>query len=160
TADAVFQNLDILRSHSPRIVLVLAGDHIYKMDYSRMIDDHVARRAEMTVGCVEVPMADAAQFGTLQVDDRYHVLGFREKQPDACPVPGRPDAALASMGIYAFDPEFLYDQIERDARDKQSSHDFGYDLIPRLVAEGRRVSAHRLEDSCRQLNDGKPYWRD
>src|SRR6185295_17277148 len=113
TADAVFQNLDILRSHSPRIVLVLAGDHVYKMDYSRMIDDHVARRADLTVGCVEVPVADATQFGVLEVDARYGVLGFREKAPDPRTLPGRPDVALASMGIYVFDAGFLYDEIER-----------------------------------------------
>jgi glucose-1-phosphate adenylyltransferase len=160
TADAVYQNLDILRGYAPRIVLVLAGDHVYKMDYSRMIDDHVARRAEMTVGCMEVPLEDARQCGVMEVDERFQVTGFREKAPDPRPIPGRPDMALASMGIYVFDAAFLFDQIERDAKDESSTHDFGYDLIPRMLAERRSIAAHRFEDSCTQLTDGRPYWRD
>jgi len=160
TADAVFQNLDILRRHDPRIVLVLAGDHVYKMDYTRMIDEHVARRADMTVGCVEVPVAEATQMGVMEVDDNYQVLGFEEKPAAPRPLPGRNDLALGSMGIYVFNAPFLYAQLIRDAQDPDSAHDFGHNLIPYLVAEGYRVSAHRLKDSCTQLNDGQPYWRD
>ncbi len=160
TADAVFQNLDILRRHDPRIVLVLAGDHVYKMDYARMIDEHVARRADMTVGCVEVPLAEATQLGVMEVDKKFQVTGFQEKPAKPKPLPGRTDTALCSMGIYVFNAPFLYEQLIRDADDPDSDHDFGHNIIPYLVAGGYRVSAHRLQDSCTQLNDGQPYWRD
>ena len=160
TADAVFQNLDILRRHDPRIVLVLAGDHVYKMDYARMIDEHVARRADMTVGCVEVPLAEATQLGVMEVDEKFQVTGFQEKPANPRPLPGRADTALGSMGIYVFNAPFLYEQLIRDSDDKDSDHDFGHNIIPHLVAAGYRVSAHRLKDSCTQLNDGQPYWRD
>ena len=160
TADAVFQNLDILRRHDPRIVLVLAGDHVYKMDYARMIDEHVARRADMTVGCVEVPLAEATQLGVMEVDEKFQVTGFQEKPAHPRPLPGRADTALGSMGIYVFNAPFLYEQLIRDNDDKESDHDFGHNIIPHLVACGFRVSAHRLKDSCTQLNDGQPYWRD
>jgi len=160
TADAVFQNLDILRRHDPRIVLVLAGDHVYKMDYARMIDEHVARRADMTVGCVEVPLAEATQLGVMEVDETFQVTGFQEKPANPRPLPGRADMALGSMGIYVFNAPFLYEQLIRDSDDKDSDHDFGHNIIPHLVAGGYRVSAHRLKDSCTQLNDGQPYWRD
>ena len=160
TADAVFQNLDILRRHDPRIVLVLAGDHVYKMDYARMIDEHVARRADMTVGCVEVPLAEATQLVVMEVDEKFQVTGFQEKPAHPRPLPGRADTALGSMGIYVFNAPFLYEQLIRDNDDKESDHDFGHNIIPHLVAGGFRVSAHRLKDSCTQLNDGQPYWRD
>ncbi len=160
TADAVFQNLDILRRHNARIVLILAGDHIYKMDYARMIDEHVARRADMTVGCVEVPLAEATQMGVMEVDDKSRVVGFQEKPDVPRPLPGRPDVALGSMGIYVFNAPFLYEQLIRDADEPGSAHDFGHNIIPHLVARGYRLSAHRLKDSCTQLNAGEPYWRD
>jgi glucose-1-phosphate adenylyltransferase len=160
TADAVYQNLDILRRHDARIVLVLAGDHVYKMDYSRMIDEHVARRADMTIGCVEVPVAEATQLGVMQVDDEFRVIGFQEKPARPACIPGQPTRALGSMGIYVFNAEFLYEELIRDAKEPGSTHDFGHDIIPRLLANGHRVSAHRLKDSCRQLTDGEPYWRD
>ena len=160
TADAVFQNLDILRRHDARIVLVLAGDHIYKMDYARMIDEHVARRADMTVGCVEVPIAEATQLGVMEVDEKYQVVGFQEKPQHPRSIPDRPDTALGSMGIYVFNAPFLYEQLIRDSDDPGSAHDFGHNIIPHLVARGYRVSAHRLKDSCTQLNEGQPYWRD
>ena len=160
TADAVYQNLDILRQHDPRLVLVLAGDHVYKMDYSRMLDEHVARRADMTIGCVEVPLAEATQLGVMQVDEEFRVVGFQEKPAHPACIPGVPGTALGSMGIYVFNAGFLYEQLVRDARDEASSHDFGHDIIPHLVETGYRVSAHRLKDSCTQLADGKPYWRD
>lgn len=160
TADAVFQNLDVLRRHDARIVLVLAGDHIYKMDYSRMIDDHVARRADMTVACVEIPIAEATQMGVMEVDASYQVIGFQEKPAQPRPIPGRSGTVLGSMGIYVFNAPFPYEQLARDADDPASAHDFGHNLIPYLVAGGYRVSAHRFKDSCIQLNDGQPYWRD
>ncbi len=160
TADAVYQNLDILRQHDARIVLILAGDHIYKMDYSRMIDEHVARRADMTIGCVEVPLAEATQLGVMQVNEEFRVTGFQEKPAQPASIPGDPGTALGSMGIYVFNAGFLYEQLVRDARDAGSSHDFGHDIIPHLVASGYRVSAHRFKDSCTQLSEGKPYWRD
>jgi glucose-1-phosphate adenylyltransferase len=161
TADAVFQNLETMRRHAPRLVLVLAGDHIYKMDYSRMLLEHVERNAQMTVGCVEVPVAEAAgQLGVMAVDTDFRVVGFEEKPASPRTVPGNDAAALASMGIYAFNSEFLYTLLREDAKRDESTHDFGHDLIPSLVASDARVYAHRLQDSCVQSEDGKPYWRD
>jgi len=161
TADAVFQNLEVLRRHDPRLVLVLAGDHIYKMDYTRMLFEHVDRGADMTVGCVEVPREEAAgELGVMQVDADFRVIGFEEKPLEPRGMPGHPDRALGSMGIYVFNAGFLYDELLGDATDEASSHDFGHDLIPRLIANGGRVFAHSLRDSCTQLNEGEPYWRD
>jgi len=161
TADAVFQNLQIIGRHDPALVLVLAGDHIYKMDYARMLAEHVETGADMTVGCVEVPVAEAAgQLGVMEVDRDYRVVGFEEKPERPKPVPGQDDTALASMGIYVFNSEFMYDELVADAAREESGHDFGHDLIPALVAQGAHVHAHRLQDSCTQLNEGVPYWRD
>jgi len=161
TADAVFQNLDLLRRQAPRYVLVLAGDHVYKMDYGKMLAEHAARKADMTVGCVEVPVGEAArQLGVMAVDDAFRVAGFQEKPAEPAPIPGRPDTALGSMGIYVFNADFLYEQLIRDADDRKSSHDFGHDLIPYLIDRGYRIYAHRLADSCVQADEGRPYWRD
>jgi glucose-1-phosphate adenylyltransferase len=161
TADAVFQNIEVLRRHDPRLVLVLAGDHIYKQDYARMLFEHVDRGADMTVGCVEVPVAEAAgQLGVMEVDNEYRVQGFEEKPQDPRTMPDRSDTALASMGIYIFNAAFLYDTLLDDATDAQSTHDFGHDLIPKFIKAGARVFAHRLRDSCTQLNEGRTYWRD
>jgi glucose-1-phosphate adenylyltransferase len=160
TADAVYQNLDFLRRQNARIVLILAGDHIYKMDYARMIDEHVARRADMTIGCVEVPVGDATQLGVMEVDDRFQVIGFQEKPERPKPIPGQPQTALGSMGIYVFDAGFLYEQLIRDAGDESSSHDFGHNIIPYLIAANVRIYAHRLRDSVVPLTSGEPYWRD
>ena len=160
TADAVFQNLEFLRRQDARIIVILAGDHIYKMDYSRMIDEHVARRADMTIGCVEVPVAEATQLGVMAVDERFHVTGFQEKPAEPQSMPGLPGTALGSMGIYVFNADFLYEQLIRDADDADSQHDFGHSIIPHLIDGGYRVFAHRLRDSCTQLNEGEPYWRD
>ena len=161
TADAVYQNLEQLRRHDPRYVLVLAGDHVYKMDYTRMLYEHVDRGAEMTVGCVEVPPAEAAgQLGVMAVDRDFRVVGFEEKPREPREIPGRAGACLGSMGIYVFNAEFLYDRLIDDAVREDSGHDFGHDVIPKLVATGGAVYAHRLQDSCTQLTDGKPYWRD
>jgi len=161
TADAVFQNLDVLKRHGPRLVLILAGDHIYKMDYTRMLYEHVDRGADMTVGCVEVPVSEAAgQLGVMEVDRGFQVIGFEEKPERPRTIPGQPHVALGSMGIYVFNADFLYDELVDDAMDEESGHDFGHDLIPRLLRNGARVYAHRLQDSCAQLTDGQPYWRD
>lgn len=160
TADAVFQNLDILRRHAPRHVLVLAGDHVYKMDYSKLLADHAERDADMTIACMEVPLDDARGFGVMQVDPSDRVIGFAEKPANPEPVPGRSDVALASMGIYVFNAAFLYEQLIRDADDRASSHDFGKDIIPHLIRRGYRVQAHRFGDSCVNMTEGRPYWRD
>src|SRR5262245_345587 len=160
TADAVFQNLDILRRHEPRYVLVLAGDHIYKQDYSKLIADHVRRGADLTVACVEVPLEQARSFGVMGVDGSMRVTAFAEKPERPPPIPGHPDQALASMGIYVFNAPFLYEALVRDSDDRRSSHDFGKDIIPRLLGSGYRVVAHRFSDSCVNMSEGRPYWRD
>ena len=160
TADAVYHNLDILRRQSPDFVLVLAGDHVYKMDYRRMLDDHVERQAQMTVGCIEVPVDEARAFGVMGVDGERRIVDFHEKPGDPACIPGRPGRALASMGIYVFDAAFLYEALLRDADLPGSTHDFGRDIIPSVMASGARVYAHDFADSCVNLNDGVPYWRD
>lgn len=160
TADAAYQNLDILRRHRPRFVLVLAGDHVYKMDYSRMLAEHVAREARMSIASVEVPLADAMQFGVMRIDRDFRITGFAEKPAHPEPLPGRADVALASMGIYIFDADFLYEQLRLDAADPASSRDFGHDIIPRLIAGGARIYAHNFGDSCVNTVEGRPYWRD
>ena len=160
TADAVFQNLDILRKHDPELVLILAGDHVYKMDYNRLLEDHVANRADMTIACVEVPLEDAGDFGIMTVDEHLRISGFEEKPAHPAPMPCRADAALASMGIYVVNSAFLYEQVIRDSGNPRSAHDFGKDVIPYLVQRGYRLFAHRFSDSCVNMSDGRPYWRD
>ncbi len=156
TADAVFQNIDILLSHGPRYILVLAGDHIYKMDYGAMLADHVHKGAEMTVGCIEVPVGEASAFGVMQVDEDMRIVKFAEKPSAPEHMPGREDTALASMGIYVFNTQFLIDQLVRDAADKSSSHDFGKDIIPSTI---NRYPAYAY--SFRDLeHGGQSYWRD
>jgi glucose-1-phosphate adenylyltransferase len=160
TADAVFQNLDILRRHDPQYVLVLAGDHIYKMDYGKMLAEHVAKHADLTVGCIDVPIAEARAFGVMTIDAEERIRAFNEKPHDPQPMPGRPDRALASMGIYVFSAGFLYEQLVRDADQPGSTHDFGRDLIPYVMERGYRVFAHDLGRSCVSMSNGVPYWRD
>jgi len=160
TADAVYQNLDILRRHEPRYVLVLAGDHVYKMDYAKLIADHVRRRAQVTIACVEVPLGEASAFGLMTVDEELRVRAFNEKPAHPEPMPGRTDVALASMGIYLFDAAFLYAELARDAADADSSHDFGKNIIPQAILRDCQVYAHSLADSCVNMNEGRPYWRD
>ncbi len=160
TADAVYQNLNVIRRSRPDFVLIVSGDHIYKMDYGRMIAEHVERKAELSVACIEMPLEGASQFGVMGVDENARIVRFAEKpsRPDA--VPGNPGMALASMGVYVFDTAFLYAQLLRDARDTSSSHDFGRDLIPHCVAHHRSY-AHRFADSCVGTpDDAHPYWRD
>jgi len=159
TADAVFQNLDILKANDPDYVLILAGDHVYKMDYGRMLAYHVSRQADMTVACIEVPLDDATAFGVMGVDGDWRVRSFLEKPAKPPSIPGQPDKALASMGIYVFNAKFLYEQVSRDTDDPSSSHDFGKDIIPHLVPR-YRVFAQRFQDSCVGMNDNRPYWRD
>ena len=161
TADAVYQNLPNIMSYAPRNVLVLAGDHVYRMDYRAFLQDHLASDADLTIACVEVPKAEASGFGIVEVDPQERSVGFREKPADPPEVPGRPGSSFASMGIYLFKAGFLYDQLKRDARALASSHDFGKDLIPFSVQNGARVVAHRFEQSSVQsVAGGDPYWRD
>jgi glucose-1-phosphate adenylyltransferase len=160
TADAVFQNLDIIESYEPEYVIILAGDHIYKMDYELMLRQHVDARADVTVGCLEVARKDASGFGVMHVDETGRIIGFVEKPADPPAMPGHPDRALASMGIYVFNTAFLADLLRRDATDPNSQHDFGGDLIPYVVKHGRAV-AHRFADSCvRSEQERESYWRD
>ena len=160
TADAIYQNLDIIQSSNPEYIVVLAGDHIYKMDYSLMLKDHVESGAGCTVGCIEVPRAEASAFGVMAVDDARKITSFVEKPADPPPMPGRSDLSLASMGIYVFDADYLYKLLDEDLANPQSSHDFGKDVIPRCVGEGRAL-AHPFSLSCiRNPNGAPPYWRD
>ena len=160
TADAVFQNLDILRSHTPEFVIILGGDHIYKMDYGKMLASHVRNQADLTVACITVPVEDAAlSFGVMTVDENDRVLEFNEKPANPAPLPGSPGQTLASMGIYVFNTQFLYEQLIRDAHDSDSRHDFGHDLIPYLISR-YRVFAHRFEESCILEHEDRAYWRD
>jgi glucose-1-phosphate adenylyltransferase len=159
TADAVFQNMDIIRKYDPEYVLVLAGDHVYKMDYGEMLACHVKHQADMTVACLEVPLEQAKAFGVMAVDENERVVEFMEKPDNPPPMPGRPDRAMASMGIYIFNAKFLYEQLVRDADDRHSEHDFGKNLIPYMVPR-YRVVAHRFSDSCVGCEGAEPYWRD
>ena len=160
TADAIFQNLDIIQSSHPEYIVVLAGDHIYKMDYSLMLKDHVDSGAGCTVGCIEVPRGEASAFGVMAVDEARKITSFVEKPADPPPMPDNPDMSLASMGIYVFDAAYLYRKLEEDLANPASSHDFGKDVIPSAVAEGR-AQAHPFSMSCiRNPNGAPPYWRD
>ncbi|WP_026744635.1 glucose-1-phosphate adenylyltransferase [Leucothrix mucor] len=160
TADAVTQNIDIIEAYNVKYILVLAGDHIYKQDYSVMIQQHVESGADVTVGCIEVPRDEASGFGVMSVDDTDRVLDFIEKPADPPAMPGHPDLALASMGIYVFDTAFLMDLLRKDSENPDSTHDFGHDLIPDLVKNGK-VVAHPFSRSCvRSASEPKPYWRD
>jgi glucose-1-phosphate adenylyltransferase len=159
TADAVFQNLDILRQEKPKYVLILAGDHIYKMDYGQMLADHVRHNADMTIACLNVPIEDAKGFGVLAVDGHDRIIDFAEKPENPKPLQDNPTQAFASMGIYIFNAEFLYEQLIRDADNPKSSHDFGKDIIPDLIYK-YRVYAHRFSKSCVGDMQGVHYWRD
>ncbi len=160
TADAVYQNLDILLAHNPKYMLVLAGDHVYKMDYAKLIADHVALGARCTVACIEVPLEQARAFGVMHVDRDRHILRFHEKPAEPPSMPGKPDRALASMGVYVFDADYLYRALRQDSANPASSHDFGKDLIPSMVALGHAM-AHPFEMSCvRSTREAPAYWRD
>lgn len=160
TADAVFQNLDIIASLAPKYMVILAGDHIYKMDYELMLQQHVNSGADVTIGCLVVPRMEATGFGVMQVDEKDTITAFVEKPKDPPGIPGSPDMALASMGIYVFNTEFLFEQLRRDADDPASSRDFGGDIIPYIVKHGKAV-AHRFTQSCiRAAEEIEEYWRD
>jgi glucose-1-phosphate adenylyltransferase len=156
TADAVFQNLDIIRDHNPDYVLILAGDHVYKMDYGPMIAHHVEREADLTVGCIEVPLEQASAFGVMSTTEGGRVTEFNEKPENPQPAPGSENEALASMGIYVFNTRFLYEQLIKDADDAHSSHDFGHDIIPSLIKKYRVFSYPFRESRSGQ----RAYWRD
>lgn len=156
TADAVYQNLDIIRHHDPDHVVILAGDHIYKMDYGLMIAAHVEHGCEITVGSIEVPLADARAFGVMRTDEKGQVLEFMEKPESPTPIPGKPDMALASMGIYVFSTDYLIDRLEADAGRAESSRDFGKDIIPQAI-ETDRVCAFPFREAA---TGGPAYWRD
>jgi glucose-1-phosphate adenylyltransferase len=160
TADAIYQNLDILQSSHPDFVVILAGDHVYKMDYSLMLADHVQSGAGCTVACIEVPRRDASALGVMAIDGQRRITSFVEKPADPPAMPGRADMSLASMGIYVFDAPYLYQVLAEDLANPASSHDFGKDVIPRTVAQGHAL-AHPFSMSCiRNPNGAPPYWRD
>lgn len=160
TADAVYQNIDIIRSYGPDHLVILAGDHVYKMDYEPMLRQHVEQKADVTVGCIEVPCPEASGFGVMAVDGGSRIVDFLEKPERPPGMPDKPDMALASMGIYVFDTRFLFEELCRDADDPTSSRDFGKDIIPHIVRNGRAI-AHRFTDSCvRSGQEKDAYWRD
>lgn len=160
TADAVYQNIDIITSYGPELMVILAGDHVYKMDYELMLAQHVDAGADVTVGCLEVPRMEATAFGVMHVDAKDRIIAFLEKPADPPGMPDDPAMALASMGIYVFSTRFLFDELRRDADDAGSSHDFGKDIIPYLVEHGKAV-AHRFARSCVGVTaKGEAYWRD
>jgi glucose-1-phosphate adenylyltransferase len=160
TADAVFQNIDIIESYGPEYLVILAGDHVYKMDYELMLTQHEENNADVTVACLEVPLRDATGFGVVAVAEQDRIVSFLEKPKNPPPMPDNPLMSFASMGIYVFRTKFLFDQLRRDAADSNSSHDFGKDIIPHLVEHGRAF-AHRFTESCvRSSEQAEPYWRD
>ena len=157
TADALYQNIYSIEKDGPPLVMILAGDHIYKMDYGDMLAEHRDRGAALTVGCIKVPVAESDQYGIVQTDADDRIVGFAEKPPAAAGLPDDPAMALGSMGIYVFDTRVLFEQLCADAADPASSHDFGKDIIPAMIRDGLDVYAHRFRD-----RNGKPtpYWRD
>ena len=160
TADAVFQNIDIIASHAPKYMVILAGDHVYKMDYELMLRQHVESGADVTVGCLVVPRMEATGFGVMHVDAKDAITAFVEKPKDPPGIPGQEDMALASMGIYVFETQFLFEQLRRDAADPGSKRDFGGDIIPYIVKHGK-AQAHRFTNSCiRAADEIEEYWRD
>ncbi|WP_111639376.1 glucose-1-phosphate adenylyltransferase [Marinomonas shanghaiensis] len=161
TADAVYQNLSMIDGLDSEYILILAGDHVYKQDYSLMLQDHIESGADVTVACIEVPLKEADQFGVMHVDENDNIIAFEEKPANPPTMPGKPDVSLASMGIYIFNTKFLSENLRSDASDDDSSHDFGKDLIPLFV--GRcKIKAHHFANSV--INNSsypdKPYWRD
>ncbi|WP_028485987.1 glucose-1-phosphate adenylyltransferase [Thiomicrorhabdus chilensis] len=155
TADALYQNLDIMRRHTPEYVLVLGGDHIYSMDYSKMLVDHANSGADVTIGCIEVPRMEATGFGVMSVDENMRITQFAEKPANPDAMPGKPDIALASMGIYIFSTEFLYQKLIEDSDDPNSSRDFGKDIIPSIIEEWNARAFPFVDEEEKPL-----YWRD
>jgi glucose-1-phosphate adenylyltransferase len=160
TADAVFQNLDVLRRNGQKYVLILSGDHIYKMDYGCMLAQHVQAAADLTVACMDVPIEEASAFGVMGVNDERRITSFAEKPANPASIPGRPERALVNMGVYVFNADFLFEQLIRDADDPHSDHDFGKNVIPHIITR-YRAHAHSFSDSCVGVpENGVPYWRD
>jgi len=160
TADALYQNIDIIEGYNPEYIVILAGDHVYKMDYAYMLEQHAEQEADVTVGCIVVPRMEATGFGVMHVDTNDRIIGFVEKPADPPGMPDQPDMALASMGIYVFKTKFLIEQLHRDEADPSSSRDFGKDIIPYLVKHGKAV-AHRFTQSCVMSGaEREAYWRD
>lgn len=160
TADAVFQNIATIEEHNPKYVIILAGDHIYKQDYSIMLADHIEKGAKATVSCISVPLESAKSFGVIGVDENDKIINFVEKPKNPPPMPNKPDMALASMGIYVFNADFLLDLLKKDAVNQNSSHDFGKDLLPFLAENDLGLYAHHFEKSCVNSHSDEPYWRD
>ncbi len=155
TADALYQNIDIIRRHAPEYVMVLGGDHIYTMDYSKMLYAHVSSKADLTVGCIEVPRHEASEFGVMSIDEDYRITKFTEKPENPDTIPGKSDKALASMGIYIFSTSYLYASLIDDADNSDSAHDFGKDIVPKSISTCNARAFPFLN------NEGKPaYWRD
>ncbi|WP_082670269.1 glucose-1-phosphate adenylyltransferase [Sphingomonas sanguinis] len=160
TADAVFQNIDIIESYAPEFMVILAGDHVYKMDYELMLQQHVDSGADVTVACLEVSREEASAFGVMHVDETDRIVDFVEKPADPPSIPGNPGVSLASLGIYVFRTAFLFEQLRRDAETPGSARDFGKDIIPYLVEHGK-AQAHRFSASCvRSEDEPGAYWRD
>jgi len=160
TADAVTQNIDIVDDYGVKYVIVLAGDHIYKMDYELMLRQHVDTGAKVTVGCLTVPREEASGFGVMHTDVTGRIVDFLEKPADPPAMPGHPDMSLASMGIYVFEWSFLREILREDAADQTSTHDFGHNIIPKIVKDGSAY-AHRFSESCVMTGHAtRPYWRD
>jgi glucose-1-phosphate adenylyltransferase len=160
TADAVYQNLDIIGSYAPKYMVILAGDHVYKQDYGVMLEEHVDTGADVTVGCVEVPLKEASAFGVMHIDENDRIVDFLEKPKNPPSMPGDPTQALASMGIYVFNTEFLFGLLREDAEDPNSEHDFGKNIIPKLVKQGRAYAHPLGRSAIRSGPDSLPYWRD
>ncbi len=156
TADAVYQNLDIIRRHKPEHILILAGDHIYKMDYGKMLAFHEKHNADMTVACLEVDLERAKAFGVMGTDESLRVKEFAEKPDHPEPIPGKPDKALASMGVYIFNASFLYEQLIKDADTPGSSRDFGKDIIPSMIKDYSVYAFPFLDEESGK----EAYWRD
>jgi glucose-1-phosphate adenylyltransferase len=160
TADAVYQNIDIIESYKPQFIVLLAGDHVYKMDYEKMLQQHVDSDADVTVGCLEASLEEATAFGVMHVDAENKIIAFLEKPKNPPPMPGRSDVALCSMGIYVFETTFLIDLLRRDAAVPDSNHDFGKDLIPYIVKHGKAVAHHFSQSCVTSTEEAKHYWRD
>jgi glucose-1-phosphate adenylyltransferase len=160
TADAVYQNIDIIQSYAPSHIVVLAGDHVYKMDYEQMLKQHVEQDADVTIGCFEVKRSEASGFGVVNIDEDDRIVSFVEKPTNPPAMPGNPNESLASMGIYVFSTDFLIDQLKRDASDPNSSRDFGKDLIPYIVRHGKAIAHHFSRSCVRSSGQSRAYWRD
>ena len=160
TADAVYQNIDIIEGYGPRFMVILAGDHVYKMDFEKVLQQHVDSGADVTVGCLEAPLEKAKGFGVVRIDADNTIISFLEKPKNPPSMLGKPDVALCSMGIYVFETSFLIDLLKEDADDPNSSHDFGKDIIPRIVKRGKAVAHHFSQSCVRSTAESMHYWRD